>query len=148
MRRPFRSAPRSRALPLPPPWLSILPFTGLPRRTISAKAVRVMSRGALDAPRLVDNPFEDPDDSVPFERAARVRSVGAHVVQHLFLPIRLIYLEPEFLLQLANLERAVRTFIEQLHQPLVKMIDPLSELVDGHECVCRLLASEHTILLF
>ena len=107
-----------------------------------------MCRGALDAPCLVNNPFEDPHDGVPFQRAARVRAVSAHVVQHLFFTIGLIYIEPEGLLQLSNLERAVRTFAEQLHQPLVKMIDPLSELVECHECVCRLLASEHKILPF
>src|SRR5918995_7178221 len=99
MRRPFRSAPRLRALPLPPPWLSILPFTGLLRCRVSATTGRVMSRCALDAPRLVNDPFEHPHDRIPFERAARVRAVRAHVVQHLLLPIGLVHLEPERLLQ-------------------------------------------------
>jgi hypothetical protein len=74
--------------------------------------------------------------------------VGAHVVQHLFFTIGLIYIEPEGLLQLSNLERAMRALTEQLHKPLVKMIDPLSELVDGHECVRHPLASERKILPF
>ena len=107
-----------------------------------------MSRGSLDAPRLVDNPFEDPHDGIALERAACVLPVGLHVVQHLLFPIGLIDLEPERLLQLSNLERALRALTEQLHQPLVKMIDPLSELVDGHECVRRPLASERKILPF
>ena len=107
-----------------------------------------MSRGSLDAPRLVDNPFEDPHDGIALEWAACMFSVGLHVVQHLFFPIGLIDLEPERLLQLPDFERAMRALAEQLDQPFVKLIDPLSELVDCHECVRRLLANEHTILPF
>ncbi len=97
-----------------------------------------MSCGALDAPRLVDDPFEHPHDGVPFERAARLLAVRAHVVQHLRLAVGLVHLEPERLLQLADFERAVRALVEQLDQPFIKLIDPLSELVDGHQDVhCR-----------
>ncbi len=71
-----------------------------------------------------------------------------HVVQHLLLTIGLIHLEPERLLQLPDLERAMRALAEQLDQPLVKLIDPLPELVDCHEYLRRLLASEHRILPF
>ena len=52
------------------------------------------------------------------------------------LPVGLIHLEPECLLQLPDFERAVRALVEQLDQPLVKLIDPLSELVDCHD-QCR-----------
>jgi hypothetical protein len=31
----------------------------------------------------------------------------------------------------------MRTLAEQFDQPLVKLIDPLPELVDCHECVMR-----------
>ena len=89
---------------------------------------------ALDAPRLVDNPFEHPHDGVPFERAACLLAVGAHVVQHLLLPLGLIHLEPECLLQLPDFERAVRALVEQFDQPFVELIDPLPELVDCHLC--------------
>jgi len=32
----------------------------------------------------------------------------------------------------------MRALAEQLDEPLVKLIDPLPELVDGHLCVCHL----------
>ena len=91
-----------------------------------------MSRGALDAPRLVDNPFEHPHDGIPLEGAAGVLAVRLHVVQHLFLAIGLVHLQPEGLLQLPDFERAVRALAEQLDQPFVKLINPLPELVDCH----------------
>ena len=97
-----------------------------------------MSRGTLDAPRLVDDSLEHPHDGVPFERAACMFPVGAHVVQHLLLAIGLVHFEPERLLQFPNLECAMRTLAEQLDEPLVKLIDPLPEIVDGHLCVCHL----------
>jgi hypothetical protein len=82
-----------------------------------------MSRGALDAPRLVDDPFEYPRNRVAFERAARMVSVRPHVMQHLRLALGLIHLEAKSLLDPPNLERAVRTLAEQLNQPFVKPID-------------------------
>ena len=97
-----------------------------------------MSRGALDAPRLVDDSLEHPHDGVSFERAACVFTVGAHVVQHRLLAIGLVHLEPERLLQFPDLECAMRALAEQLDEPLVKLIDPLPELVDGHLYVCHL----------
>ena len=107
-----------------------------------------MRRCALDAPRLVDNPFEYPYDGVPFKRTACVLAVGAHMVQHLLLTVGLVHLEPERLFQFPDLERAMSALTEQLDQPLVKLIDPLPELVDCHEYLRRLLASEHRILPF
>ena len=94
-----------------------------------------MSCCALDAPRLVDDPLEYTHDGVPLEWAACVRAVGAHVLQHLLLPIGLIHLEPERLFQLSDFERAVGALAEQLDQPLVKLINPLPELVDCHVCL-------------
>jgi len=107
-----------------------------------------MSRCALDAPRLVDDPFEYPYDRVPFEGTACVLAVGAHMVQHLLLTVGLVHLKPERLFQFPDLERAMGALVEQLDQPLVKLIDPLPELVDCHEYLRRLLASEHRILPF
>ena len=98
----------------------------------------IMSRGALDAPRLVDDPFEHPYDGVAFERTARVLAVGAHVVQHLLLTVGLVHLEPERLFQLPDFERAMGALAEQLDQPLIELIDPLPELVDCHEYLRRL----------
>jgi hypothetical protein len=91
-----------------------------------------MSRRAFDAPRLVDNPFEDPHYCVSLERAACLFPMGLHMVQHLFLTIGLIHLEPEGLLQFPDLERALGTLAEQLDQPFIKLVDPQPELVDGH----------------
>jgi hypothetical protein len=96
-----------------------------------------MSRGALDAPRLVNDSFEHAHDGIPLERAARVLPVRLHVVQHLFFAIGLVHLQPEGLLQLPDFERAVRALAEQFDQPFVKPIDPLSEFVDCHEYVMR-----------
>jgi hypothetical protein len=107
-----------------------------------------MSRCALDAPRLVDDPFEHPYDGVPLERTASVYAVGAHMVQHLLLTVGLIYVEPERLFQFPDFERAMGALAEQLDQPLIKLIDPLPEFVDCHECLRRPLASEHRILPF
>jgi hypothetical protein len=42
----------------------------------------------------------------------------------------------------------MRALAEQFHELLVKMIDLLSELVDCHECVRRLVTSERKILPF
>ena len=91
-----------------------------------------MSRGALDAPRLVDNPFKHADDGVTFERAAGVRAVSPHVLQHVLFAVGLVHLEPERLLQLPYFERAMRTLAEQFDKPLVEAVDPLSELIDCH----------------
>jgi hypothetical protein len=91
-----------------------------------------MSRGALDAPRLVDNPFEHPNDGIPLEGAAGVLAVRAHVMEHLRLTVGLVHLEAKRLFQLPNLERAVRALAQQLDEPFVELVDSLSELVDGH----------------
>lgn len=94
-----------------------------------------MCRGALDAARLIDDPFEYPDDGVPLEGTARLLSVRPHVPEHFGFPIGLIDLETQLVLQLSNLQRAVRALVQQLDQPFIELIDPQSELVDGHQCV-------------
>src|SRR6188768_1762520 len=107
-----------------------------------------MCRGALNASRLVDNPFEHPNDRITLERTPRVLAVRAHVVEYLRLAIGLVHLEAERLLQLAYLERAVGALAEQLDQPFIELIDPLPEFVDCHQSPRNRhsLASERTIL--
>ena len=85
-----------------------------------------MSCCALDAPRLIDNPFEHPHNRVAFQGAVRVFAVRAHVVQHLCLALGLIHFEPERLFQFADFERAMGALAEQLDEPFVELIDPLS----------------------
>ena len=86
----------------------------------------------LEPPRLVDDAFEQPRQRVRAERALDRRAVLTDVPQHLRLAIRLVDLEAEPLLDLANPQRARRALVEQLHQALVEIVDTLPQLVDGH----------------
>lgn len=96
-----------------------------------------MSRRTLDAPRFVDNPFEQARDRVGAERPAHALQAGLHVLQDLRLAVRLVDLESLRVLHLSNLERARGALTEQFHQPFVELIDPLAEFVDRHTRVSR-----------
>src|SRR5690606_29768674 len=89
-------------------------------------------RLALQPARLVDDPLEQPRQRLRSERPADGRAVRAHVRQHLRLALRLIDLEPELLLDLADAQRTPRALVQQLHEALVELVNPAPQLVDRH----------------
>ncbi len=108
--------------------LSLWPPVG-PRRRLVTVRVRGL---ALEPTGLVDDALEQASQRVLAQRPLDGHAVLPNVAQYLRLAIRLINLEPERLLDLAYLQRARRALVEQLHQPLVELVDPLPQLVDGH----------------
>src|SRR5262249_45345196 len=73
--------------------------------------------GPLEAPRLVDDPLEQPRDRVRPERA--LGGHAANVREHLLLAIGLIDLDAELLLDAPDLARHARPLVQQPHQHFV-----------------------------
>src|SRR5262249_37601267 len=90
-----------------------------------------MNQAPFEAPRFVDDPFEQPRDRVRSERP--FRRDAAHVREHLLLALRLIHLDPQLLLQLADLARDARALVQQPDQHFVHAIDVVAQIVKrGH----------------
>ena len=82
-----------------------------------------MYRGALDAPRFVDDSLKYPRDGIAAKRASGSFSVRLHVMQHLRLTVRLIDFKAQLLLQFPDLQGAVGSFRQQLHQLFIQLVD-------------------------
>src|SRR5262245_28131342 len=87
-----------------------------------------VDEAALEAPRLVDDSFEQPGNRVRTERS--FDGDAADVRQHLFLALRLIHFHAQLLLQLPDLARDARPLIEQPHEYLVDAIDIVAQIVE------------------
>src|SRR4029079_10857934 len=82
---------------------------------------------ALQAPRLVDDPFEQPLDRSVIQRA---QVDPLHVPEDFRFARRLIHLESEQLLFVADLQGARRPRAQQLDEALVELVDLLPQFVD------------------
>ena len=83
---------------------------------------------ALQAPRFVDDSFEQPLDRLVIQRP---RIDPLHVPEDFRFARRLVDLEPQQLLLVADLQRARRARAQQLDEPLVDRVDLLPKLVDA-----------------
>src|SRR5687768_4858798 len=95
--------------------------------TMSILSLYVSLTEPLQPPGFVDDPFEQPFHGAVVERSA---VDCLHVRQHLGLTGRLIHLEPQTFFLRANGQRAFGAGVEQAHERLVDLVDPLTKLVD------------------
>src|SRR5207247_9804611 len=82
---------------------------------------------ALQPPRLVDNPFEQPRDRVGSERT--LDRDAADVIEHLLLALRLIHPDAQLLLHSSDLARHTGAFVQEPHQDFVHPIDVAAKIV-------------------
>src|SRR5262249_6781086 len=79
---------------------TIAPAASTIRVMLLRPRILTVHEAALEPPRLVDDPFEEPRDRVRSERPF-IRD-AAHVRERLFLALRLIDLDAEVFFQLAD----------------------------------------------
>jgi len=90
-----------------------------------------VNHAALETSCFVDDAFEQAADGIGAERP--LAGDLAHVLQDVFLPIRLIDLDSLRFLQPPDLADAARALVEETHQHLVHAIDVLPEIVQRHK---------------
>src|SRR5437762_1426601 len=94
-----------------------------------------MYHAPLETPRFVDDPFEQARDRVRAERPFRRDT--PHVFQHLLLPLGLIDLDAELLLDPADLARDARALVQQADQHLVHSVDVVAQIVESRHRYTR-----------
>src|SRR6185295_7076342 len=93
--------------------------------------VLAVNQSPLQPPRLVDDPLEQPRDRVGAERA--FGRDAADVREHLLLALGLIDLDPELLLDPADLAGDARALVQQAHEHFVDAVDVVAQIVKrGH----------------
>src|SRR5207249_11264155 len=102
-------------------------FSRQPSALPSLRNVFAVNHPPFEAPRLVDDSFEQPPDRVGSERPL-ARDLP-HVPEDVLLAIRLINLDAHFLFEPTNLADAPCSLVEQPDEHFVDAVDIRSQIV-------------------
>lgn len=86
----------------------------------------------LGSTGFIDDSLEQTLHGFRFQRAS---SSQLNIVNHLFLPLRIIDFDVQLLLDLANLDGTFAPLVQKFDQFQINLIDPLPPAVDFHSAI-------------